>query len=351
MSSTAVVQATAKKRKRRLFSVKAELVRKAREAALAAVQLYNNPQIRFKSELFIVTMHVAWTYLLHAYYRQNGVSYYHRERRNGKLVYVKTDAGARKTWELKRCLEVAECPIDQHVCNNLKFLIGIRNEIEHQMTARLDDAISAKFQACCLNFNHYVKEFFGEKHGIDRELALSLQFAAITDEQVDEMVQIDDLPNNVRTFIVDFESRLTPEEHGSQQFAYRLHFTRRATNHPGQADRVIEFAKAEAPTGQSGVGPAVVRRELVKETERPKFLAGQVVAKMREDGFAWFNMHHHTELWRSLEAKDPSKGFGTLVAGKHWHWYETWLARVREHCQTHAGDERPQKARNPVAGG
>jgi hypothetical protein len=36
---------------------------------LTAVQIYNNPQIDFKSELFIVTTMIAWTYLLHAYYR------------------------------------------------------------------------------------------------------------------------------------------------------------------------------------------------------------------------------------------------------------------------------------------
>jgi hypothetical protein len=42
------------------------LVKKAREAMLAAVQIHNNPQIDFKSELFIVTSVIAWTYLLHA---------------------------------------------------------------------------------------------------------------------------------------------------------------------------------------------------------------------------------------------------------------------------------------------
>ena len=40
-------------RKRRVKSVKTELVRKAREAMLAAVQLYNNPQVTFKAESFI----------------------------------------------------------------------------------------------------------------------------------------------------------------------------------------------------------------------------------------------------------------------------------------------------------
>ena len=40
-------------RKRRIKSVKTELVKKAREAMLAAVQLYNNPQVTFKAEFLI----------------------------------------------------------------------------------------------------------------------------------------------------------------------------------------------------------------------------------------------------------------------------------------------------------
>ena len=41
-------------RKRRVKSVKAELIKKAREAMLAAVQIYNNPQVMIKrdKELF-----------------------------------------------------------------------------------------------------------------------------------------------------------------------------------------------------------------------------------------------------------------------------------------------------------
>jgi Domain of unknown function (DUF3644) len=43
------------KRKRRFGSVATELIKKAREAMLTAVQIFNNPQIEFKAELFIVT--------------------------------------------------------------------------------------------------------------------------------------------------------------------------------------------------------------------------------------------------------------------------------------------------------
>ena len=65
----------AKKRLRRLYSVTNELLTKSREAALSAVQIFNNPLIQFKSESFIVLMIIAWTYLLHAYYRKSGIEY------------------------------------------------------------------------------------------------------------------------------------------------------------------------------------------------------------------------------------------------------------------------------------
>jgi hypothetical protein len=41
-----------------------ELLIKAREAMLHAVQGFNNPRAHFKSEVFIVTAVIAWTYLM-----------------------------------------------------------------------------------------------------------------------------------------------------------------------------------------------------------------------------------------------------------------------------------------------
>lgn len=46
-----------------------ELVAKAREAMISAIQSYNNPRVSFRSEIFIVLSIIGWTYLLHAYYR------------------------------------------------------------------------------------------------------------------------------------------------------------------------------------------------------------------------------------------------------------------------------------------
>jgi hypothetical protein len=52
---------------RSLYSEKRDLILKAREAMLSAVQIFNNPLITFKTESFIVLSVIAWTYLLHAH--------------------------------------------------------------------------------------------------------------------------------------------------------------------------------------------------------------------------------------------------------------------------------------------
>ncbi len=130
---------------------------------LTAVQIFNNPNIQFKSESFIVLSVIAWTYLLHAYYRTNKVEYRYFEQKGQRKKFHRTKNGAYKYWELERCLNDKKCPVDNVVKSNLKFLIGLRHEIEHQMTTRIDNYLSARFQACCLNYNEFIKKQFDER--------------------------------------------------------------------------------------------------------------------------------------------------------------------------------------------
>ncbi len=101
-----------------------ELICKSREAALAAVQIFNNPQITFKSEVFIVLMNIAWTYMLHAYYRKNAVEYRYFEQKGAKRRIQRTAKGAFKFWELERCLNEEQCPVDRDSAKEPSFLIG-----------------------------------------------------------------------------------------------------------------------------------------------------------------------------------------------------------------------------------
>ncbi len=47
---------------------------RSREAMILAVQVFNSPALRFKSEVFTMLAHVAWTYLLHEHYERRLVS-------------------------------------------------------------------------------------------------------------------------------------------------------------------------------------------------------------------------------------------------------------------------------------
>src|SRR3989304_8110697 len=122
------------RKKGSIGSLRLELVSKAKEAALAAIRVYNDPATTFKSETFIVLMVIAWTYLLHAYYRGKGIEYRHYRQGPKRRIFDRTKHGAYWYWELERCLNDKSSPIDRDTANNLRFLTGLRHEIEHQMT-------------------------------------------------------------------------------------------------------------------------------------------------------------------------------------------------------------------------
>lgn len=322
---------SAPKRIRRVFSVKQELLKKSREAALAAVQIFNNPNVTFKSETYIVLMIIAWTYLLHAYYRAQGVDYRYFTQGAKRKTYDHTKHGAYKHWELERCLDDKKCPLGPEVSQNLRCLIGLRHEIEHQMTTRIDDLLSARFQACCINYHDAVVSLFGDEYGIAKHLAVSLQFSSLSQEQVDTLEQQAGLPSHIKKYIEGFDGALEPEIFRSEKFAYRVIFVPKTANHPNQADQVITFVKAESEIAKT----VNATYSVIRETERPKWLPSQIVAKMKSEGFPRFGMSRHTDLWKSRDAKNLSRGYGVLVA-KTWYWYEAWLLEVRAHCKQNA---------------
>jgi hypothetical protein len=63
-----------------------ELLLKAREAMIAAVHVFNGAGLTFRGELFIVTAIIAWTYLLHAWFKKQGVDYSYMVNVNGRKV-------------------------------------------------------------------------------------------------------------------------------------------------------------------------------------------------------------------------------------------------------------------------
>ena len=315
-------------RNRKVKSVKTELLTKSREAMLSAVQIFNNPNIQFKSESFIVLSNIAWMYLLHAYYRGNKIEYRYHNIVNTRKRYDRTKRGAYKYWELERCLNEDKSPIDNITSSNLKFLIGLRHEIEHQMTTKIDEYLSGRFQSCCLNYNLYIKKLFDDKYAIDKHLSVSLQFSTLNEEQTEKLKEFTDLPKNIATYINDFDDKLSDEMYNDIRFSYRVLYVPKSANNKGQADKVIEFIPANSAEAE-GINKEYV---LIKEKEKQKHLPSNIVTLMRNKGFSKFSMHKHTQLWKKNDGKNSIKNYGVNVEGA-WYWYDHWLKIVEEHCE------------------
>ena len=319
-----------KRRKRTIGSVKLELLAKAREAALSAIQIFNSPQIFFKSETFIVLMVIAWTYMLHAYYRSKCIEYRYYKQNGKRRSFQRTKHKSYRYWGLEDCLKCDESPIDPDTTNNLLFLIGLRHEIEHQMTRSLDNYLSGRYQACALNFNRYIKELFGDKYGIDEHLSFSIQFMKLSEEQILGSEPEMDIPNHLQTYIAEFDANLTEDQRDSENYVIRVMFRSKLVNRLGQADRIIEFIKPDSVISPEDDDKVYVT---TKEIERPKFLPSAVAAKVREAGFAKFRTQpEHVKMWKAEDAKNPGKGYGIEVEGK-WYWYESWIERCLELCE------------------
>ena len=195
------------------------------------------------------------------------------------------------------------------------------------MTTKIDDYLSARFQACCLNYNEFIKYLFEDKLGIDKHLSFSLQFSSIDEEHANQLREFKDLPRNIATYINGFDENIPENEYNDMRYSYRVLYVPKSVNRKGQADKVIEFLPANSPEAEK------LNKEyvLIKEKEKPKFLPSKVIEIINGKGYGGFGMHQHTQLWKLKDAKNKGNEFGTKVANA-WYWYQNWVDEVEKHC-------------------
>ena len=313
--------------KKKVGSIKLELLQKSRESMLCAVQVYNNPAITFKAETFCVLAIISWTYLCHAYFRDKRIEYHYFKQVGRKRMFDKTKHGALKAWELERCLNEEECPFNDATKANLRFLIGLRHEIEHQMTTRIDDAVSAKFQACSINYENEITELFGKKYSIASQLSMSIQFTSLSEPQVEMLADLKDMPTNIASFIDAFDKSLDAEIYKSTNYSYRVFYVPKVANKAGQADKVVTFIKE----GSEEAEKINAEHVLIKEREKHKLLPSEIVALMKQRGYTKCHMGHFVDCWKSMNARKDNT-YGVWVA-KTWYWYENFIPVFEEFCK------------------
>jgi len=139
-------------------------VKKAREAAVLAVEIYNRPATAFRSAAYIVLMIVAWTALFHAVFFRNRIKPYYR--RKGSTRRYERVEGDYKTWELSECLQQFYKDQNPAPRKNLEFFIDLRNKIEHRFLPELDIEIFGECQALLMNFEALLAAEFGSKQAL-----------------------------------------------------------------------------------------------------------------------------------------------------------------------------------------
>lgn len=304
-----------------------ELLVKAREAMIAAVHNFNSAGLHFRAEIFITTAMIAWTYLCHAWFKREGIDY--RYKKNGEFKLLKS--GAEAYWELGKCLRNNKLPIANGVRQNLELLLELRHEIEHRSTDRIDDALGPLMQACCINFNEAIRSWFGVQFGLERRLPIALQFVTFDAAQAAGLKKATALPAAIASTMDAFHSKMSDDELTDLTFTYRVAFVPKLGSKANKSDIAVEFVKPASEEARA------INAVLLKEVDKARYTARQVIIAMQEEGFPRFNQTHHTALWKELNGRDPARGFGRAGDYKGtWVWFDSWVARVRAHCQENA---------------
>jgi hypothetical protein len=135
-----------------------------------------------------------------------------------------------------------------------------------------------------------------------------------------------DLPQHIKSFVVQFETGMTQEDFDDPRFSYRVAFVKKISNNKNTADKVVQFVPSGTETANA------INQVILKETEKVKYRPGSIVKQMKAEGYSKFTMASHTDLWKEKDARNPKYQYGVGVEGT-WFWYDSWFTVVRKHCE------------------
>lgn len=289
-------------------------VRKAVEIFKTAVLVYNNNMLLSRSETFIVLSIIAWTYLLHARLIGEGITPVYKNV-DGTPVLVD---GQEKLWELSYCIERPEASLSAGEKANLKYLIAIRNAIEHRSFEDVNDALQAKIQANALNFLKYAKEKFGTKYDFSHDLAFAIQLQALTLQSPNALKGGVPVAKAVAAVNALLEGPMTQAEFNDPAYSFRVYVVPKVTNNAKKADQAVIYS----PIG-SDVEVAI------KLVERPKFRMKEAIKKLLDDYGIVVSSHQFQQAWKLNDLKNPTKGYAVQLGGQ-WFWYQEGIEKVKE---------------------
>lgn len=257
---------------------------RAREAMILAVTIFNSGSFRFKSEVFSVLANIAWTYLLHEHYQRKGIP------------PLNADG---TTFALSNMLSRQDCPLSKGIKNNLLSMKTIRDDVEHKMLGRSDVKWLPLFQACCLNFDKTLVEWFGPRVTLQSDLSVALQFGKLDLEQAAQ-ISAYDIPPNITALDALLRKDMKEEELDDLEYQFRVVYT---FDNASKGKAHIQFLNPDSEEGKK-VQNVLQKFKIADELYRYK--PGDIVKIVRKASGKQFSMSDHTRAWQKHKVRPPS---------------------------------------------
>lgn len=291
------------------------MIEASREEAQLAVRLYNDPAESRSFEGFIVHMHMAWLYLLHAEFTRDGVDFrYWRTR--GRARRLERVDGEPKRWELATCVQHRWADEKNPIRANLDFFICLRNKIEHRY-ARHQEALAAtvagQAQALLLNYEEELIAQFGVQASLATRLRFPVFIGSFTSEGERTLRRLrSQLPAPFRKFIAEYDAGLDESVSTDSRYELRLRVLQELAPKdpdamPVQFTRFDDLTEEERATVEAiGRKGHVVVREQKRQVIGHGLLKPKEAAKAVQDQIPFrFNVNHFTNSWKNLRVRPP----------------------------------------------
>ncbi len=304
------------------------VVQASKAEALLAVEFYNTTGERRSLEAFVIHMHLAWLYLLHAEFVRDEIDFRYWEVRSDRRRCLLRVDGEPKTWELARCGRERWKQDNDPVRRNLEFFIGLRNRIEHRHQDSIGLAVAGHAQAMILNYENELVDAFGTDEGLADRLRFPIFVSSITPGGVDAIKRMRaKLPVRTLRYINDFHEGLDAGVADDSRFEFRIHLVPQVGPR-SDADMAVNFVQlkdlepavheALERLGKTGLVAKQTKREPVQNLGKykPHTVVDMVAAEV-----PGFNMADHIAAWKRHGVR-PENGVGD--PGATYPRYSVW---------------------------
>jgi len=328
------------------------------EEACLAVRLYNDSAEARAFEGFVVHMHLAWLYLLHAQFIRDDIDYRYWDKRYKRRL-LKVD-GEPKMWELERSMKERWPADTDPVRANLALFIRLRNRLEHRH-GHADEALMLNLaghaHALLVNYESELTDQFGENQSLALRLRLPIFVGTFTPQGEQALRRFrKTLPTDLRSFVTQYESGLDDSTVNDSRYEFRLRAVVELA--PKDPDAVaLQFTRYEDMTDDDRAAVEELGRRgqvITRDRKQPVSGLGRLMPKPAVEQVAAgipfvFNMNHFTAAWKrkgvrpAWGAQDPHHTVSDFCEydepTKSYRYTKAYVKHLIKKCSTAAGFE------------